>query len=117
MLTESGGHDTAVATGSAVIGQAVVTTPATETLPIPESAGATPDDINILQTDKTVGMGDIGRYINSEMTTKEVEDVVGALSREKKYEILTRHFSPPFHYKFPGTYENGCFRSFRYLLF
>ena len=92
MLTESGGHDTAVATGSAVISQSVVTTPATETLPIPESAGATPDDINILQPDQTVGMGDIGRYINNEMTTKEVEDVVGALSRGKKYELLTQHF-------------------------
>ena len=103
-----------MATGSAVISQAVVTTPATETLPIPESAGASPDDTNILQPDQTVGMGDIGRYINSEMTTKEVEDVVDALSRGRKYELLTQHFSPPSHYKFPGTYENGCLRSFRY---
>ena len=51
------------------------------------------------------------------MTTKEVEDTVIALSRGKKYELLTQHFSPPSHYKFPGTYENGCLRSFRYKYF
>lgn len=62
-------------------------------------------------------LGDIGRYINSEMTTKEVEDTVIALSRGQKYELLTQHFSPPSHYKFPGTYENGCLRSFRYEYF
>ena len=96
---------------TAVISQSemVVTSPTTESAPVPEGYGTTPDHI-ILQPDKTGGLGDIGRYINSEMTTKEVEDTVIALSRGKKYELLTQHFSPPSHYKFPGTYENGCFR-------
>ena len=94
----------------------VVTSPTTESAPVPEGYGTTPDHI-ILQPDKTGGLGDIGWYINSEMTTKEVEDTVIALSRGKKYELLTQHFSPPSHYKFPGTYENGCLRSFRYEYF
>ena len=93
-----------------------MTSPTTESAPVPEGYGTTPDHI-ILQPDKTGGLGDIGRYINSEMTTKEVEDTVIALSRGKKYELLTQHFSPPSHYKFPGTYENGCLRSFRYEYF
>ena len=94
----------------------VVTSPTTESAPVPEGYGTTPDHI-ILQPDKTGGLGDISQYINSEMTTKEVEDTVIALSRGKKYELLTQHFSPPSHYKFPGTYENGCLRSFRYEYF
>ena len=94
----------------------VVTSPTTESAPVPEGYGTTPDHI-ILQPDKTGGLGDIGRYINSEMTTKEVEDTVIALSRGQKYELLTQHFSPPSHYKFPGTYENGCLRSFNYEYF
>ena len=94
----------------------VVTSPTTESAPVPEGYGTTPDHI-ILQPDKTGGLGNIGRYINSEMTTKEVEDTVIALSRGKKYELLTQHLSPPSHYKFPGTYENGCLRSFRYEYF
>lgn len=93
-----------------------MTSPTTESAPVPEGYGTTPDHI-ILQPDKTGGLGDIGRYINSKMTTKEVEDTVIALSRGKKYELLTQHFSPPSHYKFPGTYENGCLRSFRYEYF
>ena len=93
-----------------------MTLPTTESAPVPEGYGTTPDHI-ILQPDKTGGLGDIGRYINSEMTTKEVEDTVIALSRGKKYELLTQHFSPPSHYKFPGTYENGCLRSIRYEYF
>ena len=103
---------------TAVISQSemVVTSPTTESAPVPEGYGTTPDHI-ILQPDKTGGLGDIGRYINSEMTTKEVEDTVIALSRGKKYELLTQHFSPPSHYKFPGTYENGYLRSFRYEYF
>ena len=103
---------------TAVISQSemVVTSPTTESAPVPEGYGTTPDHI-ILQPDKTGGLGNIGRYINSEMTTKEVEDTVIALSRGKKYELLTQHFSPPSHYKFPGTYENGCLRSFRYEYF
>ena len=103
---------------TAVISQSemVVTSPTTESAPVPEGYGTTPDHI-ILQPDKTGGLGDIGRYINSEMTTKEVEDTVIALSRGKKYELLTQHFSPPSHYKFPGTYENSCLRSFRYEYF
>ena len=103
---------------TAVISQSemVVTSPTTESAPVPEGYGTTPDHI-ILQPDKTGDLGDIGRYINSEMTTKEVEDTVIALSRGKKYELLTQHFSPPSHYKFPGTYENGCLRSFRYEYF
>ena len=103
---------------TAVISQSemVVTSPTTESAPVPEGYGTTPDHI-ILQPDKTGGLGDIGRYINSEMTTKEVEDTVIALSRGKKYELLTQHFSPTSHYKFPGTYENGCLRSFRYEYF
>ena len=103
---------------TAVISQSemVVTSATTESAPVPEGYGTTPDHI-ILQPDKTGGLGDIGRYINSEMTTKEVEDTVIVLSRGQKYELLTQHFSPPSHYKFPGTYENGCLRSFRYEYF
>ena len=80
---------------TAVISQSemVVTSPTTESAPVPEGYGTTPDHI-ILQPDKTGGLGDIGRYINSEMTTKEVEDTVIALSRGQKYELLTQHFSP-----------------------
>ncbi|XP_073231796.1 52 kDa repressor of the inhibitor of the protein kinase-like [Porites lutea] len=105
-------HDAAVETAVISQSEMVVTSPTTESAPVPEGYGTTPDHI-ILQPDKTGGLGDIGRYINSEMTTKEVEDTVIALSRGKKYELLTQHFSPPSHYKFPGTYENGCLRSFR----
>ena len=46
---------------------------------------------------------DIGRYIQAEMSTKKVGGVVRALLRGKKYAILTKHFFPPAHYKFPGT--------------
>lgn len=109
-------HDAAVETAVISQSEMVVTSPTTESAPVPEGYGTTPDHI-ILQPDKTGGLGDIGRYINSEMTTKEVEDTVIALSRGKKYELLTQHFSPPSHYKFPGTYENGCLRSFRYEYF
>ncbi|CAH3108699.1 unnamed protein product, partial [Pocillopora meandrina] len=109
-------HDAAVETAVISQSEMVVTSLTTESAPVPEGYGTTPDHI-ILQPDKTGGLGDIGRYINSEMTTKEVEDTVIALSRGKKYELLTQHFSPPSHYKFPGTYENGCLRSFRYEYF
>ena len=83
---------------------------------INKNATAATGDINILPVE-TDGFEDIGRYIQPEMSTKEVEDAVRALSRGKKYEILTKHFLPPAHYKFPGTYENGCLRSFRYEYF
>ena len=83
---------------------------------INKNATAAAGDFNI-QPVQTDGFEDIGRYIQAEMSTKEVEDAVRALSRGKKYAILTKHFLPPAHYKFPGTYENGCLRSFRYAYF
>lgn len=60
----------------------VVTSPTTESAPVPEGYGTTPDHI-ILQPDKTGGLGDIGRYINSEMTTKEVEDSNSPFKRKE----------------------------------
>ena len=83
---------------------------------INKNATAATGDINILPVE-TDGFEDIGRYIQPEMSTQEVEDAVRALSRGKKYEILTKHFLPRAHCKFPGTYENGCLRSFRYEYF
>ena len=100
-----------------MINPTVMTSPETESTAVAEGSTTTPAETNILQPDKSGGMADIGQYINAEMTTKEVDNVVKALSRGKKYELLTQHFSPPSHYKFPGTNENGCVRSFRHEYF
>ena len=83
---------------------------------INKNATAAAGDFNI-QPVETDGYEDNGRYIQAEMSTKEVGDAVRALSRGKTYAILTKHFLPSAHCKFPRTYENGCLRSFRYEYF
>lgn len=108
--------DTALETAAANQDEAVVRMPISQGTLINKNATAAAGDFNI-QPVETDGFEDIGRYIQAEMSTKEVEDAVRALSRGKKYAILTKHFLPPAHYKFPGTYENGCLRSFRYEYF
>ena len=108
--------DTALETAAANQDEAVVRIPISQGTLINKNATAAAGDFNI-QPVETDSFEDIGRYIQAEMSTKEVGDAVRALSRGKKYAILTKHFLPPAHYKFPGTYGNGCLRSFRYEYF
>ena len=108
--------DTALETAAASQDEAVVRMPISQGTLINKNAAAAAGDFKI-QPVETDGFEDIGRYIQAEMSTKKVGDAVRALSRGKKHAILPKHFLPPAHYKFSGTYENGCLRSFRYKYF
>ena len=70
--------------------------PISEGTLINKNATAAAGDLNI-QPVKTTDFGDIGRRIQAETSTKEVGDAVRALSRGKKYAILTKHVLPPAH--------------------
>ena len=97
--------DAALETAAANQDEAVVR------MPINKTATAAAGDFNI-QPFETDGFEDIGRYIQAEMSTKEVGDAVRALSRGKKYAILTKHFSSTV--QVPRNVYYGCLRSFRY---
>ena len=79
--------DTALETAAANQDEAVVRMPISQGTLINKNGTAAAGDFNIqpVETDGFVG------------------DAVRALSRGKKYAILTKHFLPPAHYKFPGT--------------
>ena len=75
--------DTALETAAANQDEAVVRMPISQGTLINKNATAAAGDFNI-QPVETDGFEDIGRYIQAEMSTKEVEDAVRALSRGKK---------------------------------
>ncbi|KAK3737215.1 hypothetical protein QZH41_011272, partial [Actinostola sp. cb2023] len=81
-----------------------------ETLPVrhAEVNTVTGNDFNIPGTE------DIGKYIDGSMTNQAVDNAMKSMSRGKKYELLTQHSCPSQHHKFPQSFDNGCYRSFRF---
>ena len=64
--------------------------------------------------DSENGTADIGRFINATMSNQEVDNVIKSMPRGTKYMLLTQHFDPPYQYKFPQAFDNGCYRSFHW---
>ena len=78
--------DTALETAAANQNEAVVRMPISQEMLINKNATAASGDFNF-QPVETDGFEDIGRYIQAEMSTKEVGDAVRALSREKNMQF------------------------------